>query len=392
MKSVKYLKLSSSLLLLLAALPYLSACSRTVPPPDPVQAVKVLMVAAQSMQSGSEFAGEVRARIESRVGFRVAGKLIRRAVDVGQRVKAGQLLAQLDAQDYQLATDAARAQLAAAVTSRDLAAADFRRFKELRDQNFISGAELERREATLKATQAQLEQAQAQLTGQGNQAAYTTLQADVSGVVTAVEAEPGQVLAAGTPVLRIAQDGPRDVVFAVPEDKIGLITLGMGVEVRVWPSNASVQARVRELAASADPVTRTFAVKVSLAAKDVLPLGSTVTVVPKVFDRSGIDVIKLPTSALYQSGKSAAVWLLDPASMTIRLQPVQIATADGNDLVVASGLQPGMLVVSAGVHVLSAGQKVSIYKGNSPVPSSLAAQRTANSAASDSKTGVAPSK
>jgi multidrug efflux pump subunit AcrA (membrane-fusion protein) len=130
---------------------------------------------------------------------------------------------------------------------------------------------------------------------------------------------------------------------------------------------------VRELAASADPVTRTFAVKVSLAAKDVLPLGSTVTVVPKVSDRGGIDVIKLPTSALYQSGKSAAVWLLDPASMTIRLQPVQIATADGNDLVVASGLQPGMQVVSAGVHVLSAGQKVSIYKGSSLLASSLTA-------------------
>ncbi len=322
------------------------------------------------MQSGLEFAGEVRARTESRVGFRVAGKLIRRAVDVGQRVKTGQLLAQLDPQDYKLATDAARAQLSAAVTNRDLAATDFRRFKELRDQNFISGAELERREATLKAAQAQLDQAQAQLTGQGNQVAYSALYADVSGLVTAVEAEPGQVLAVGTPVLRIAEDGPRDVVFAVPEDKVALITLGTPVEVRVWPSNANVKGRVRELAASADPVTRTFAVKVSLAAKDALPLGSTVTVVPKVFDRSGIDVIKLPTSALYQSGKSAAVWLLDPASMTIKMQPVQIVTADGNDLVVASGLQPGMLVVSAGVHVLSAGQKVSIYKGNSPLASS----------------------
>ncbi len=373
MNPAKYLKLFSNLLLFLAALCYLTACSKTVPPPEPVQAVKVLTVGVHSMQTGSEFSGEVRARTESRVGFRVAGKLIRRPVDVGQRVKTGQLLAQLDPQDYQLAIDAARAQLSAAITNRDLVAADFRRFKELRDQNFISDAELERREATLKAAQAQLEQAQAQLTGQGNQAAYTTLQADASGVVTAVEAEPGQVLAAGTPVLRIAQDGPRDVVFAVPEDKVALITLGTLVEVRVWPSNASVQARVREVAASADPVTRTFAVKVSLAANDALPLGSTVTVVPKVFDRSGIDVIKLPTSALYQSGKSSAVWVVDPASMTIRLQPVQIATADGNDLVVVSGLQPGMQVVSAGVHVLSAGQKVSIYKGSSPLASSLAA-------------------
>lgn len=123
------------------------------------------------------------------------------------------MLAQLDPRDYKLALEAARVQVAAAATNRDLAAADFKRFKELRDQNYISSAELERRETGLKAAQAQLEQAQAQWSGQGNQAAYTTLVADVSGVVTAVEAEVGQVVAAGTPVVRITQDGARDVVF-----------------------------------------------------------------------------------------------------------------------------------------------------------------------------------
>src|SRR5262249_58370127 len=124
------------------------------------------------------------------------------------RVKAGEVLAQLDARDYQLAADAARAQTAAALTNRDLAAADFKRYKALRDQNFISSAELERRETTLKAAQAQLDQAQAQLASQGNQARYTTLVADVSGVITAVEAEVGQVVAAGTPAVRLAADRP----------------------------------------------------------------------------------------------------------------------------------------------------------------------------------------
>jgi RND family efflux transporter MFP subunit len=359
------LKLFCALVLPLAALFCLTACSRLAPAEEPIRAVKVLTVGLQSMQSGSEFAGEVRARVESRMGFRVAGKMVRRSVDLGQRVKAGQVLAQLDPQDYKLAAQAAGAQVNVAVTNRDLAAADYKRFKELKDQNFISGAELERREASLIAAQAQLEQAQAQLSGQGNQQAYTTLLADVSGVVTAVEAEPGQVLAAGTPVLRIAQDGARDVVFAVPEDKVAMIAVGSAVEVRVWQTNADLKARVREVAASADPVTRTFEVRALLDAKDALPLGSTVTVIPKVLDRSGVGVIKLPTSALQQSAKSVAVWVLNPASMTVNLQPVQIATADGNDVVVTSGLLSGMQVVSAGVHVLSPGQKVTIYKQDS---------------------------
>ncbi len=344
----------------------LSACSKPVPPEEPIRAVKVMTVGVESTRSGAEFAGEVRARVESRLGFRVGGKIVRRQAELGQRVKAGDVLAQLDPQDYQLAAAAAKAQVSAAQTNRDLAAADFKRYKELRDQNFISGAELERRDASLKATQAQLDQAHAQGAAQGNQAAYTTLVADVSGVVTAVEAEPGQVVAAGTPVVRIAQDGPRDAVFSVPEDKVALISVGSGVDVRPWTATETRKGVVREVSASADPVTRTFAVKVALPAADALTLGTTVSLLPHAFDRSGVQVIKLPTSALRQDGKSSAVWVLDSASMTVKLQPIQIATADGNEVVVAAGLLPGMQVVSAGVHVLSPGQKVTVYKEKSP--------------------------
>jgi membrane fusion protein, multidrug efflux system len=314
-------------------------------------------------------------------------------VELGQTVKPGQLLAQLDPQDYQLAATAARAQLAAATTNRDLAAADFKRFKELRDQNFISGAELERRDATLKAAEAQWDQAKAQMSSQGNQAAYTSLVADVAGVVTAISAEPGQVVAAGTPVVQIAQDGPRDVVFSVPEDKVALMQHGSAVEVKVWASKTVLKATVREVAASADPVTRTYLVKVALEGTDTLPLGSTVSVVPQALDRGGVKVIKLPTSALVQSGKATAVWVLDTASMTVKLQPIVVATADGNAVVVASGLQPGMQVVTAGVHVLSPGQKVTIYKPKVPVAAMDAAQAApetvANTATSVASTAAA---
>ena len=375
---------------LIAAALVLSACSKPAPPEEPIRAVKVITVGMDSIQSGAEFSGEVRPRVESRLGFRVAGKLVRRPVELGQMVKAGQVLAQLDPQDYKLATEAARAQVAAAATNRDLAAADFKRYKELRDQNFISGAELERRDTTLKAAQAQLDQAQAQLNSQGNQASYTTLVADVSGVVTAISAEPGQVVTAGTPVVQIAQDGPRDVVFAVPEDKVAMIKVGSAVDVRVWASKTTVKGLVREVAASADPVTRTFIVKVALDSKDALNLGTTVYVLPQAFDRSGVQVVKLPTSALVQTGKSTAVWVLDTSSMTVKLQPIMVATADGNAVVVADGLQPGMRVVVAGVHVLSPGQKVTIYHGKGAPAPVVAAPAAPESIATAAPAASAP--
>ena len=389
MNVVKLMRPLSAGLLPLAAALLLTACSKPAPPEAPVRSVKVMTIGTGPLQSSVEFAGEVRARVESRLGFRVAGKLSQRAVQLGEHVKAGQLLAQLDAQDYRLAADAARAQLAVAASNRDQAAADFKRFKELKDQNFISGAEFERRTTALKAAQAQVEQAQAQLASQGNQADYTRLTADVSGVVTAVEAEQGQVLAAGTPVVRIAQDGPRDVVFSVPEDKVAAIKVGSSVAVRVWAASTTWQGVVREVAASADPVTRTFAVKVALGADASPALGSTVSVVPQALSHAGTAAIMVPTNALLQQGGKTLVWLLDPASMTVKAQPVQVLTADGNEVVIASGLTPGMQVVTSGVHVLSANQPVTIYTEKVPLAHApierAATESIANSSAPASK-------
>jgi len=353
--------------LTIAVVLLLSACSKPAAPEEPVRAVKVMTVGAQPMVAGLEYAAEVRARVESRLGFRVGGKLISRAVEPGQRVKAGQVLAQLDPQDLKLAADTARAQVASARINRDLAAADFKRYQALKDQNFISAAELERRDSTLKSAQAQLDAGLSQFSAQANQTAYTTLVADASGVVTDVLAEVGQVVAAGTPIVQLARDGARDVVFAVPEDKRDSIELGSSVAVRGWVATTSQNAKVREVAASADPVTRTFTVKAALPTASDLALGSTVSVLPAGLQRSSQQVIKLPTTALRREGQTTVVWVLDANTMTVKLQPIQIATADGNDVVVASGLTPGMLVVTAGVHVLMPGQKVTIYKPNVPL-------------------------
>lgn len=355
---------------IVAAAVMLSACSKKEAAPEPVRAVKLVTVGEGQIESAQEYSGDVRARVESRLGFRVAGKITKREVELGQHVKAGQVLARLDARDYQLSADAARAQLASATTQRDLAEANAKRFRTLRAQNFISAAEMERYEANLKAAQASLDQARAQLSSQSNQENYTQLLADADGVVTAVEAEPGQVVAAGTPVVRIAQDGARDAVFSVPEDRRSTIKPGQGVKVRPWSDESRViNALVREVAASADPATRTYVVKAALQGADLPALGATVHVMPEGMGVSreavGSQVIKLPTTALRQeggNGQGTAVWLYDAASSSVKLQPVQIASADGNEAVIASGLQPGMQVVATGAHVLTPGQKVTVYR------------------------------
>lgn len=356
----------------LVAASLLSACSRQEPVQEPVRAVKLVTVGGSALNVQGEYAAEVRARVESRLGFRVGGKLVQRQAEAGQRVSAGQLLAQIDAQDYQLGAQAAQAQVSAAQTQRDLALADFKRFEALKNQNFISGAELERRESALKAAEASLTQAKAQAQAQSNQAAYAQLTATAAGVVTAVEAEVGQVVSAGQPVVRLAHDGPRDAVFAVSEQTLLALKVGQVMRATLQSTGQSLKGKVRELGASADPVTRTYAVKLALEASDRLPLGATVNVLAADLPGSQTAVIKLPTSALRQEGAATVVWVLDEASMTVKAQPVQVAAVDGNEVVIAAGLTPGQKVVSAGVHVLSPGQKVSVYGAAAAAPSQAA--------------------
>jgi multidrug efflux system membrane fusion protein len=361
-------------LLLAAALVALAACSRPQAPQEPIRSVKLLTVGEGKVSTRSEYAGEVRARTESRLGFRVGGKLVQRPAEVGQRVKAGQLLAQLDAQDLALSSQAAQAQVSAAQTQRDLAAADLKRYQDLLSRGFVSGAEIERRQATLQSAEASLRQAKAQGAVQGNQAGYARLLADGAGVVLAVEAEVGQVVGAGAPVVRLARDGARDVVIAVPEDRVGQIQAGSNAQVRLWAGAGGAGANpmplnavVREVAASADAATRTYQVKLALPDGATAPLGATayVTLEPSASQSAAGPVIKLPTSALMRSTEGdrsgTAVWVYDAAAGTVQPRPVVVAGADGNDMVIAAGLKPGDEVVATGVHVLAPGQKVTRF-------------------------------
>jgi RND family efflux transporter MFP subunit len=340
----------------------LAACGKPPAAPEPERAVRTQLVGASAASHSHEYAAEVKARVESRLSFRVNGKLLSREVNLGDTVKAGQVLARIDAQDLKLAEAAANAAVAAARTNRDQAGADYKRFVDLQRQGFISAAELERRDSAFKAAQAQLEQAKAQADVQVNQAGYAQLLADVSGVVTGVDAEPGQVLAAGTPVVRVAQDGPRDIVFSVPEDQVARVkaagALPGALKVRLWGATATTPLTLREVSAAADPTTRTFQIKADAGKADV-KLGQSATVMLDLPQTAG--VIKLPTAALLQQGGKSSVWVLDPAAMTVKPQPVTVGGADGNEVVILGGIQPGQEVVVAGVHVLNPGQKVKRY-------------------------------
>lgn len=379
--------------LLVAAV--LTACSRSEAPAEPVRAVRTMTIGTGSATASNEYAAEVRARTESRLGFRVGGKLVKRPVELGEVVKPGQLLAQLDGADLQLAQDAAQAALRAAQANLDQAAVDLKRARELQAQQFVGVAEVDRRETALKAAQAMLEQARAQSSAQGNQAAYTRLLADAAGVITSVEAEPGAVLAAGTPVLRLAQDGPRDVVFSVPEDRLPALRALRGkagaLQVQLWGGDAGaatpLAATVREVAAAADPTTRTFLVKADLVRTDPakadggrseVRLGQTATVRVPGAAREG--VVRLPLAAVLEQGGRSVVWVLDPQAMTVDTRAVQVAGADARQVIVSAGLAAGAEVVTAGAHALTQGQKVRRYvepKAAAPVamPASLAASR-----------------
>jgi RND family efflux transporter MFP subunit len=341
------------------------------PPPaavEPVRAVRTWVVGTTPAQAQLEFAAEVRPRVESRLGFRVGGKLVERPVQVGQTVRAGQTLARLDPQDLQLGQEAARAALAAAQAQLDVADSEFKRFVTLREQGFISGAELERREAGVKSARAAVEQARAQLRVQANQSGYAALVADASGVITAVEAEPGMVVAAGASVVRLAHDGARDAWFNIPEDRVAAVRALQGrsglLQVRLWGADARTwPATVREIAAAADPATRTFLVKADLG-KAPVSLGQTATV---LLPGPAIPAaLTLPLTALFEHQGKTQVWVLDRASMTVQPRAVQPAAPQGNRIVIAGGLQPGETIVTAGVHTLSPGQKVTMYAEPKP--------------------------
>jgi len=355
---------SSRALAALSLLSLLVACSKPVEKTEDVRPVRVVTAVSTTSDAAFELSGEVRPRIESRLGFRVGGKIVQRKVELGTVVKRGQLLMQLDPQDLLLAQTQAKAALAAAESNRDLAQADLKRYQELRAKNFVAAAVLDSKEVAYKAAQASFEQALAGFKNQSNQAGYAALVSDVDGVVTGIDAEIGQVVAAGTPVVRVAQSGEMDVVVGIPENKINSIRQMTEIKVGLWADPAlTLPAKLRELSPVADPATRTYLAKVSLPAeaKDVR-LGMTANV--SFVAPNPAQVFKLPTTALFQDKGQTSVWIVSGG--TVKLVPVKLAGAEGEGVLIAGGISSGQMVVTAGVNLLKPGQKVSILGAESP--------------------------
>lgn len=344
----------------------LAACSKDAPPPEDVRPVRVVTLAAGSGGERLALSGDVRPRYESQLGFRVGGKIVERKVDVGAAVKQGDVLMRLDPQDLRLAESQARATLRAAETERDLARADHKRHVDLRAQNFVSQAVLDAKVSALRAAQANVDAARAALRGQSNQSAYTNLTADADGVVTAIEAEVGQVVQPGTPVARVARTGEQEVVIGIPEDKVGGLRAAGEVTVRLWANEGeAIPGRIREVSPVADPATRTYTVKVAIPARPDVRLGMTATVelaANGANDSSGMGAagagLRVPLTALAQHKGASHVWIVENGA--VRAVPVQVAGTAGNDVLVSGAVKAGQQVVTAGVNLLKNGQKVRI--------------------------------
>jgi multidrug efflux system membrane fusion protein len=347
----------------------LAACSKEAAKVEDIRPVRVLKLSSSNVGINAEFPGEVRARVESRLAFRVPGKITARKVDPGTVVTRGQVLMQLDPQDLRLSQAQARATLTAAETSRDLAKAELKRYQELRVKNFVSGAVLDQKLSAWKAAQANVDAAQAGYFGQSNQAGYATLVADTDGVVTAVDADVGSVVSPGTPVVRVAKAGEKEIVIGLPEDKVETLRKVEDVTVRLWANpNAVIPGKVREVSPVADPATRTYAVKVSIpdTSADV-KLGMTALV--QFASTTAVPMIRVPLTALFHENATTSVWIVENGA--VRLVPVQIGGTAGNEVVLVGGVKPGQTVVTAGVNLLKPGQKVKI----------LAAEQSATQAA-----------
>jgi len=336
----------------------LAACSKEAPKTEDIRPVRAIVLQSSDIDVNAEFSGEVRARVESRLGFRVGGKIVSRKVDVGTVVKRGQVLMDLDPQDLKLSQAQAMAALRAAETNRDLASAELKRYQELRDKNFVSQAILDAKLSAAKSAQAQVDSAQAAYRGQSNQAGYASLESDIDGVVTAVDAEVGQVVAPGTPVVRVAKTDEKEIVFGVPEDKVDTLRAISDVHVRLWASpDKSVLGKIREISPVADPSTRTYAFRVSIPASLAeAKLGMTALVA--FASRTPQPQIKVPLTALFHEKAATSVWVVENGA--VRLVPVTVSGVSGNDLVLGSGVKPGQTVVTAGVNLLKPGQKVTI--------------------------------
>lgn len=344
--------------LALAGLVLLSACAGNEEGAAPeVRPVRATTIEERAIGDTVALTGTVQAQTEINQSFRIDGRLIERAVDVGDTVRPGQLLARLDPQNEESSLQAVRAQLVAAQAQLLEARNNHARMRDLVVEGAVSQSAFDQAVALLQTAESQVEAVQASVALAQNRLSYTRLFSDVAGVVTARGPEPGEVVGAGRMVVQVAREGARDAVFGVPAQLKDSAPRNAEIKVELTSDPRVVTSgTVREVAPRADPVTGTFAVRISLRnPPPAMRLGSTVTGRMALAAASGIE---LPASALVRADGKPAVWVVDPAALTVSLRNIEIQAQDPARVQVRSGLKSGDVVVTAGVQALRPGQKV----------------------------------
>ncbi|TPN15009.1 efflux RND transporter periplasmic adaptor subunit [Mesorhizobium sp. B2-1-3] len=344
---------------------------------DIIRPVKVVEIGAAQTTRQLDYSGSVRARTEMNLGFRVAGKVTERLVDIGQHVTSGDVLARIDPSDYELSVKSAAASLDAAerqVETVDLAR---KRAEQLYAKNFAPKSQLEQATLAYNQAVATRDAARSTLAQAQNQVHYTDLKASENGIVTAVSADVGQVVGAGTPVMTVAVDGEKEVLIAVPEMDIAGFRPGKEVKASFWADDAlTLAGKVREVAGSADPQSRTFAVRVSLPNDPRVLLGMTANVQASIDSKT--QLVSIPLSALAEKDGQKIVWAVDRGSDTVHSRPVKIANFTADGVAVADGLKQGDVVVAAGTQFMTDNLKVKL-SGDSLQQSASAADDAATS-------------
>jgi RND family efflux transporter MFP subunit len=340
----------------------LAACQeqKAAEPPKPERPVLAQTVRFESRSPERTFVATIRPRTESDLGFRVAGKVSRRLVNVGDMVKAGQPLATLDETDLRLQREQADAEMRSATAALAQADAELKRITTLRGEGWSTASAFDRQKAAAEEARGRVARAERALSLAANALSYATLTADADGVVTAAQVEPGQVVTAGQVAIRLARLNEKEAVIAVPEAQMQGIQGGKA-HLTLWSNpDKRYEARLRELSPSADPTTRTYLARFAVAkAGPEVQLGMTATLT--VSDADGGRVARLPLSALFNQGSGPAVWVVDVDGRPA-LRPVTVAAYESKDVLIASGLSDGDRVVTLGVQKLDAGQRVRVVE------------------------------
>lgn len=343
----------------LALLPLFAACGHTeAPAREDIRPVRSTVVGESRGSVGATYSGQIQARHEVKLGFQLAGKISARLADVGMHVRRGQVLLRLDPQQETLHLASADAEVQAARSRMEQNRVDLARTEQLLARNFASQAEVDQQRLALAESQSQLRSALADQEIKQNQRGYTELLADRDGVIVAVDAEAGQVVSAGQPVVTLAGDGEREVLVSIPESRVHELREAANLEISIWANpDRRYRGALRELSPNADEVTRTYDARISITDADsALLLGMTASVYAP--DVAGVSAIRLPLSAIYQKDAQALVWIVDANSSQVSTRAVQLAGAQDDSVLIAAGLSPGETVVTAGVHMLYPGQRV----------------------------------